>query len=192
MVKLSSSAELSQFLISVERRAYKHAIYAVRDDHAALDIVQDAMIKLAEKYGDKPAEELPMLFQRILQNTIRDYYRRQKVRSAWVSLFSGLQSRHDDEEFDPLDVLEDSENQSTPAAPEASLQQRQIIALIEDALGNLPARQREAFLLRYWEGLDTNETAAAMGCTEGSVKTHCSRAVHALSVSLKAKGVELP
>lgn len=192
MVKLSSSAELSQFLTSVERRAYKHAIYAVRDDHAALDIVQDAMIKLAEKYGDKPVEELPMLFQRILQNTIRDYYRRQKVRSAWVSLFSGLQSRHDDEEFDPLDVLEDSENQSTPAAPEASLQQRQIIALIEDALGNLPARQREAFLLRYWEGLDTNETAAAMGCTEGSVKTHCSRAVHALSVSLKAKGVELP
>ena len=192
MAKLSSSAELSQFLISVERRAYKHALFAVRDDHTALDIVQDAMIKLSEKYGDKPAEELAMLFQRILQNTIRDYYRRQKVRSAWISLFSGLQSRHDDEEFDPLDVLEDSENQSTPAAPEASFQQRQIIALIEDALGNLPARQREAFLLRYWEGLDTTETAAAMGCTEGSVKTHCSRAVHALSVSLKAKGVELP
>jgi RNA polymerase sigma-70 factor (ECF subfamily) len=192
VVKLSSSAELSQFLSSVERRAYKHAQYAVRDDHAALDIVQDAMIKLSEKYGDKPAEELPMLFQRILQNTIRDYYRRQKVRSTWISLFSGFQSRHEDEEFDPLDVLEDSENQSTPAAPETSLQQRQVIALIEDALGNLPARQREAFLLRYWEGLDTNETAAAMGCTEGSVKTHCSRAVHALSVSLKAKGVELP
>jgi RNA polymerase sigma-70 factor (ECF subfamily) len=192
VVKLSSSAELSQFLSSVERRAYKHAQYAVRDDHAALDIVQDAMIKLSEKYGDKPAEELPMLFQRILQNTIRDYYRRQKVRSTWISLFSGFQSRHEEEEFDPLDVLEDSENQSTPAAPEASLQQRQVIALIEDALGNLPARQREAFLLRYWEGLDTNETAAAMGCTEGSVKTHCSRAVHALSVSLKAKGVELP
>jgi RNA polymerase sigma-70 factor (ECF subfamily) len=192
VVKLSSSAELSQFLSSVERRAYKHALYAVRDDHAALDIVQDAMIKLAEKYGDKPADELPMLFQRILQNTIRDHYRRQKVRSAWISLFSVFQSRHEDEEFDPLDVLEDSENQSTPAAPEASLQQRQIIGLIEHALANLPARQREAFLLRYWEGLDTTETAAAMGCTEGSVKTHCSRAVHALSASLKAKGVELP
>ena len=192
MVKLSSSAELSQFLSSVERRAYKHALYAVRDDHAALDIVQDAMIKLAEKYGDKPADELPMLFQRILQNTIRDHYRRQKVRSTWISLFSAFQSRHEDEEFDPLDVLEDSENQSTPATPEASQQQRQVIGLIEDALGNLPARQREAFLLRYWEGLDTTETAAAMGCTEGSVKTHCSRAVHALSVSLKAKGVELP
>jgi RNA polymerase sigma-70 factor (ECF subfamily) len=192
VVKLSSPAELSQFLTSVERRAYKHALYAVRDDHAALDIVQDAMIKLAEKYGGKPAEELPMLFQRILQNTIRDYYRRQKVRSTWISLFSGMQSRHDDEEFDPLDVLEDNENQSLPAAPEASLQQSQIISLIEEALSNLPARQREAFLLRYWEGLDTTETATAMGCTEGSVKTHCSRAVHALSVSLKAKGVELP
>lgn len=192
MVKLSSSAELSQFLSSVERRAYKHALYAVRDDHAALDIVQDAMIKLAEKYGDKPADELPMLFQRILQNTIRDHYRRQKVRSAWITLFSGLQSRHEEEDFDPLDVLEDSENQSTPAVPEASLQQSQIIKLVEEALGNLPARQREAFLLRYWEGLDTTETAAAMGCTEGSVKTHCSRAVHALSASLKAKGVELP
>ncbi len=191
-VKLSSPAELSQFLTSVERRAYKHALYAVRDDHAALDIVQDAMIKLAEKYGGKPAEELPMLFQRILQNTIRDYYRRQKVRSSWISLFSGMQSRQDDEEFDPLDVLEDNENQSLPATPDVSLQQSQIVALIEEALSNLPARQREAFLLRYWEGLDTTETAMAMGCTEGSVKTHCSRAVHALSVSLKAKGVELP
>lgn len=150
------------------------------------------MLKLAEKYGDKPVEELPMLFQRILQNTIRDHYRRQKVRTSWVSLFSGLQSRHDEEEFDPLDVLEDSENQSSPLVPDASLQQKQIIVLVEQALGKLPARQREAFLLRYWEGLDTAETAAAMGCTEGSVKTHCSRAVHALAVTLKAKGIELP
>jgi RNA polymerase sigma-70 factor (ECF subfamily) len=188
---LSTSAELNQFLSSVERRAFKHAVFAVRDDHIALDIVQDAMLKLAEKYGDKPVEELPMLFQRILQNTIRDHYRRQKVRSYWITLFSGLQSKHNDDEFDPLDVLEDSENQSSPLVPDASLQQNQIIALVEQALGKLPARQREAFLLRYWEGLDTAETAAAMGCTEGSVKTHCSRAVHALAVSLKSKGVEL-
>jgi RNA polymerase sigma-70 factor (ECF subfamily) len=188
---LSTSAELNQFLSSVERRAFKHAVFAVRDDHIALDIVQDAMLKLAEKYGDKPVEELPMLFQRILQNTIRDHYRRQKVRSYWITLFSGLQSKHNDDEFDPLDVLEDSENQSSPLVPDASLQQNQTIALVEQALGKLPARQREAFLLRYWEGLDTAETAAAMGCTEGSVKTHCSRAVHALAVSLKSKGVEL-
>ena len=192
MIKLSTSAELSQFLSSVERRAYKHAVFAVRDTHSALDIVQDAMLKLAEKYGDKPVAELPMLFQRILQNTIRDYYRRQKVRSSWITLFSGLQPKHDEEEFDPLDVLEDSENHTSPLAPDQSLQQSQMIAIIEQAISKLPARQREAFLLRYWEGLDTTETAAAMGCTEGSVKTHCFRAVQALAVSLKEKGVELP
>ncbi len=188
---MCTSAELSQFLSNVERRAFKHAVFAVHDDHTALDIVQDAMLKLAEKYGDKPAEELPMLFQRILQNTIRDHYRRQKVRSSWISLFSSLQSRHDEEEIDLLEVLEDGENNTSPLAPDESLKQKQIIALVEQALGKLPARQREAFLLRYWEGMDTTETAVAMGCTEGSVKTHCSRAVHALAVSLKAKGVEL-
>jgi len=150
------------------------------------------MLKLTEKYGGKPTEELPLLFHRILQNTIRDHYRRQKVRTAWITLFSCLQSKHQEEEFDPLDVLEDSENQTTPADPDASLQQKQLIALIEQALSDLPARQREAFLLRYWEGLDTIETAAVMGCTEGSVKTHCSRAVHTLAAVLNKKGVELP
>ncbi len=163
----------------------------MRDDHIALDIVQDAMLKLAEKYGDKPADELPMLFQRILQNTIRDHYRRQKVRATWLTLFSGMQTKQEEEDFDPLDVLEDKENQSAPAAPDDSLQQQQIIAVIEEALSNLPARQREAFLLRYWEELDTNETAAAMGCSEGSVKTHCSRAVRSLASALKRKGIEL-
>ncbi|MBI5626856.1 MAG: RNA polymerase sigma factor [Nitrosomonadales bacterium] len=189
---MSSPAELSQFLSSVERRAYKQALYAVRDEHSALDIVQDTMIKLAEKYGGKPAAELPLLFQRILQNTIRDYYRRQKARNAWTTLFSSLTPKNENDEFDPLDSLQDDANQSSPATPDTSLQQSQVIALIEQALGKLPARQREAFLLRYWEGMDTTETAIAMGCTEGSVKTHCSRAAHALAVSLKKKGVELP
>ena len=167
-------------------------MYAIRNEQTALDIVQDAMIKLAEKYGGKPAAELPLLFQRILQNTIRDYHRRQKVRNAWTILFSSLAPKNADEEYDPLETLEDDENQTSPAAPDEALQQSQTIALIEQALEKLPARQREAFLLRYWEGMDTTETAVAMGCTEGSVKTHCSRAAHALALSLKAKGVELP
>jgi len=176
----------------VERRAYKQALYAVQNEHAALDIVQDAMIKLAEKYGSKPAAELPLLFQRILQNTIRDYYRRQKVKNARFTLFSSLAPKNDSEEYDPLESLQDNENPSAPAGPDESLQQRQVIALIEHALTKLPARQREAFLLRYWEGLDQAETASAMGCTEGSVKTHCSRATHALAETLKRRGVKLP
>ena len=188
---MASPTELSQFLSAVERRSYKQALYAVHNEHTALDIVQDAMIKLAEKYGGNPAIEFPMLFQRILQNTIRDYHRRQKVRNAWSTLFSSLTPKNESEEYDPLDSLRDDENQSVPTAPEESLQQRQTIALIEQALGKLSSRQREAFLLRYWEGMDTAETAAAMGCTEGSVKVHCSRATHALAESLKAKGVDI-
>ena len=189
--KLATPTELSQFLSMIERRAYKQALYAIHNEHTALDIVQDAMIKLAEKYGDKPAAEFPMLFQRILQNTIRDYYRRQKVRNAWSTLFSSLTPKSESEEYDPLASLKDDDNQSAPATPEESMQQRQIIALIEQALGKLSSRQREAFLLRYWEGMDTAETAATMGCTEGSVKVHCSRATQALAESLKAKGVDL-
>jgi RNA polymerase sigma-70 factor (ECF subfamily) len=189
VIKLASRNELSELLASVERRAYKQALFAVRDEHTALDIVQDAMLKLAEKYGDKPVAELPMLFQRILQNTIRDYYRRQKVRSLWTSLMSSLIPTHQEDDFDPLESLQDDDNNSQAAKPDAALEQTQLIDIIETELRKLPARQREAFLLRYWEDMDTAETAATMGCSEGSVKTHCSRATHALAAALKTKGV---
>ena len=189
--KLSSRDELSRFLAETERRAYKQALFAVRDEHMALDIVQDAMLKLADKYAGKPVEELPLLFQRILQNTIRDHYRRQKVRSLWFTLFSSLSPQHDEDEHDPLDTLVNPDNNSQAPAPDASLEQSQAIALIEEALMNLPPRQREAFLLRYWEDMDTAATAAVMGCSEGSVKQHCSRATHALAAALKAKGMDL-
>jgi RNA polymerase sigma-70 factor (ECF subfamily) len=149
------------------------------------------MLKLAEKYPAKPLAELPLLFQRILQNTIRDYYRRQKVRSLWTTLLSSLGSRQDEEDYDPLDTLEVTEGAGVIAGPVQELERVQITRLIEQGLHSLPARQREAFLLRYWEELDVQETAAAMGCSEGSVKTHCSRATHALAVFLKARGVEL-
>ncbi len=187
--KLASRIELSEFLASVERRAYKQGLFAVRDEHIALDIVQDAMLKLAEKYGDKPVTELPMLFQRILQNTIRDFYRRQKVRSTWTTLMSSLIPQHDESDFDPLDTLQNEDSNKQPPRPDVSLEQSQVLVIIETELKKLPARQREAFLLRYWEELDTAETAAAMGCSEGSVKTHCSRATHTLAAALKAHGV---
>jgi RNA polymerase sigma-70 factor (ECF subfamily) len=167
-------------------------MFAVRDDDAALDIVQDAMLKLTEKYGDKPGPELPMLFQRILQNTIHDHFRRQKVRSTWTVLLSAFGEKGEkDDDYDPLETLPAKSDSNVATDPAVQLEQGQIVALIEQALSRLPARQREAFLLRYWEELDVAETAAAMGCSEGSVKTHCSRAVHALATLLSAKGVKL-
>lgn len=166
-------------------------MFAVRDEDAALDIVQDAMLKLTEKYADKPAGELPLLFQRILQNTIHDHFRRQKVRSTWTTVLSALgKGDEKDDDYDPLETLPATSGSSEAAEPQMQLEQRQIVGMIEAALSRLPARQREAFLLRYWEELDVAETAAAMGCSEGSVKTHCSRAVHALAGMLSAQGVK--
>lgn len=166
-------------------------MFAVHDEEAALDIVQDSMLKLAEKYGDRPQEEFPMLFQRILQNTIRDYYRRSKIRSMWTTVLSAFGGNDDDDEHDPLETLAADEDDSGPRTPESKLLQAQTLALIEDEIKKLPTRQREAFLMRYWEDMDVAETAAAMGCSEGSVKTHCSRATHALASALSAKGIKL-
>ena len=163
----------------------------MRDQEHALDIVQDSMLKLAEKYGAKPAAEWPMLFQRILQNTIRDFYRRQKVRSLWTTLFSSLSPTREDEDFDPLETIDTSDHSNKPKGPGQILEQSQVIEIIENEIRTLPPRQREAFLLRYWEELDVAETASSMGCSEGRVKTHCSRATHALAAALRAKGIEL-
>jgi len=167
-------------------------VFAVQDEDAALDIVQDAMMKLAENYAARPAAELPLLFQRILQNAIRDHFQRSKVRSTWTSLLSSLGlGRDDDDESDPLETMEVEAHENVPASPAARLEQSQVMAAIEDAVRALPERQREAFMLRYWEELDVSETARVMGCSEGSVKTHCSRATHALAKILKAKGITL-
>lgn len=182
---------MSAFLADVERRAFKYAMFAVRDEHCALDIVQDAMLKLTEKYAGKPIDELPALFQRILQNQIRDFLRRQKVRSLWMSLLSVF-TPVDDEgaNADPLEVLNPASALLQAELPEQALQQQQLMNVIEQGLQQLPLRQRQAFLLRYWEEMDVAETAAAMGCSPGSVKTHCSRATHALAEWLKKKGVD--
>ena len=175
----------------MERRAFKQAVFSVQDDDAALDIVQDSMMKLAEKYSARPAGELPLLFQRILQNGIRDHFRRQKVRSTWTTALANLGLGGEDDDADPLETLEVDEPGNVPDSPAARLEQSQVMAAIEDAVKGLPDRQREAFILRYWEELDVSETAKVMGCSEGSVKTHCSRATHALAKVLKAKGITL-
>jgi RNA polymerase sigma-70 factor, ECF subfamily len=153
--------------------------------------VQDAMLKLAEKYGDKPVAELPMLFQRILQNVIRDFYRRQKVRALWTTPVSALFGSENDEDHDPLETLEVESESKTMEPPPDQLARAQVLALIEKALAKLPVRQRQAFLLRYWEEMDVAEAAKIMGCSEGSVKTHCSRATHALAAMLEKQGIKL-
>ena len=188
---MATDKELSDFLASIEKRAFKQAVYAVRRDETALDIVQDAMIKLAEKYGDRPASELPMLFQRILQNTISDFFRREKVRNTWVSLFSSMSANSDDDDFDLLDVYQGDEGNEVVESSADKLERAQVLTIIEEEIEKLPARQREAFLMRYWNDMDVAETAEAMNCSEGSVKTHCSRATHALAKALKARGIEL-
>jgi RNA polymerase sigma-70 factor (ECF subfamily) len=188
---LATHKELSDFLAEVERRAYKQALFAVRDDHNAMDIVQDSMLKLAEKYSARPAAELPLLFQRILQNTIRDHYRRQRVRAIWTMPVSSLFGNETESDSDPLETLEVEDDSKFSEPPAEQLERAQVLALIEKALEKLPARQREAFLLRYWEELDVAEAAAIMGCSEGSVKTHCSRATRALAVMLKKQGITL-
>jgi RNA polymerase sigma-70 factor (ECF subfamily) len=186
---LATDKELADFLKSVEKRAWKRAVYAVRDEDAALDIVQDAMIRLSQKYIDRPAAELPLLFQRIVSNATMDWFRRQKVRNQVVRNFSDFEAPGNDGDFDILETLEALGSSLESESAADSVSRAQILQLIDDEVGQLPARQREAFLLRYWEELDVAETAASMGCSEGSVKTHCSRAVHSLAKALKAKGI---
>jgi RNA polymerase sigma-70 factor (ECF subfamily) len=187
---LATERELSDFLKGVEKRAFKRSLYHVRDQEAALDIVQDSMMKLALHYGDKPSTELPMLFQRILSNCTLDWFRRQKTRNALFSNLSDFEAGSEEGDFDLLETFAGVQDSRSVESSEDATRRAQIMREIELQILELPGRQREAFLMRYWEEMDVAETAAAMGCSEGSVKTHCSRAVQALSKALKAKGIQ--
>ena len=186
---MATDKELSDFLKSVEKRAFKRTVYAVRSDDAALDIVQDAMIRLAEKYVERPAAELPLIFQRILSNATMDWFRREKSRGAVMQNLSEFDHSDGDGDFDLLAVLHGLEDTLGTESAFDAVSRAQILREIDLEVAELPGRQREAFLLRYWEEFDVAETAALMGCSEGSVKTHCSRAVHALARALKARGI---
>lgn len=189
---MASDKELSDFLKSVEKRAFKRVVYAVRNTDAALDVVQDAMIRLAEHYADRPAAELPPLFQRILTNATMDWFRRNKLRVGLFKSFSEFEGPGGDAdaEFDILETLASlTTSQATESALDA-LSRTRTLQAIESELADLPDRQREAFLLRYWEELDVAETAEAMRCSQGSVKTHCFRAVQSLARALKNRGIE--
>ena len=171
---LDRTRELERFLAEVERRAYRMADIAVRDAHEALDIVQDAMMQLARRYADRPSEEWKPLFYRILRNRIRDCQRRRMVRSR---IFAWWPVRDADDEEGP-DPIEGAP--SAVLAPPERLQVNETMQALERAIAALPQRQQQAFLLRNLEGLDVAATAQAMGCSEGSVKTHYFRALQSL------------
>jgi RNA polymerase sigma-70 factor (ECF subfamily) len=176
---LEQTRELDKFLAEIERRAFRMAQIALRDPDDALDVVQDAMLKLARNYGARPSAEWRPLFYRILQNGVRDLQRRRTVRKRFMTWLPGAKEDPDNEAQDPLDSVADM----SPSAPER-LMQDQAMRKLEESLRGLPARQREAFMLRNFEGFNVAQTASAMGCSEGSVKTHYSRAVHTLREQL--------
>lgn len=176
---LQRETELNRFFIEVEKRALRIAEIGVRDRDEALDLVQDAMIRLARKYADRDMSEWTPLFYRILQNSVRDWHRRQAVRNK-VMVWFGRGNRDDDNDYDAIAAAPDPAGR----APDEQLQSHEAMQSLEQGIADLPARQQEAFMLRTFEGLDVAGTAAAMGCSQGSVKTHYSRAVHTLRKNL--------
>lgn len=174
---LEQTQTLDRFLASVERRAFQMARMALRDHDEALDVVQDAMLKLARHYAARPSTEWRPLFYRILNNRIRDLQRRRKVKNALFGWLPGMTD--EDESGDPYEMVPDHGQ-----SPGDQVQMAAAMTLLQQALLELPQRQQEAFMLRNFEGLDVAETAQAMGCGEGSVKTHYSRAVHTLRARL--------
>jgi len=179
---LQQEQQLNRFLAEVERRALRIAEIGVRNRDDALDLVQDAMIKLAGKYGDRPNTEWAPLFYRILQNGVRDWHRRQAVRNRVMVWFG--RGNKDDDDYDPVATAPDPIGRS----PDEELQNSEAMDSLEVAVQALPTRQREAFMLRTFEGLDVAGTAVAMGCSQGSVKTHYSRAIHSLRETLGEHG----
>lgn len=172
---------LDAFLASIEKRAYRMAYIALKDRDEALDAVQDAMMRMFQKYAHKTPQEWRPLFYRILNNRITDTHRSHQIRKRLQCWF-GRSSKDDETDRDPIDQIGGRSGEQ----PLHQLQSDYSMQVLEQALNALPLRQQQAFLLRQWEGLSTNETAEAMGCTAGSVKTHLSRALSALKTSLES------
>lgn len=176
---LENREQLDRFLASVERKAFRIAHIATSNPDDALELVQESMMKLVENYANKPETEWTPLFYRILSSKINDWYRKQSVRNRWMSWFSSAQ--REESQLDPIENAPDIQQHS----PDESLEQFQATDKLIEHLQQLSPRQQQAFLLRAWEGLSVEETAFAMGCTQGSVKTHYSRAVHTLKQQLE-------
>lgn len=175
----NQSERLDQFLAGVERRAFRIAWISTHDTEEALDLVQDAMFKLVQRYRERDESEWGPLFYRILQHRIRDWQRRKWVRDRWRAWFPA--NKDEEEGTYSIDAIPDKDIRDEGVR----LAEKHALAALERALHHLPLRQRQAFLLRAWEGYNVAETALAMGCSGGSVKTHYSRAVRALRLHLE-------
>ncbi|MEZ5478255.1 MAG: RNA polymerase sigma factor [Thiolinea sp.] len=175
---LNSAIAMNHFLQKVERRAFVTARMATQDGEEALDIVQDAMLKLAQKYPDRPETEWGALFNSILHSRINDWYRRRSVRNRWRVFWGG-----NDREDNDL-PLEEQMPQTLFPEPERQMNSDALGECLGELIGQLPLRQQQAIVLRAWEGYDISQTAQIMQCSEGSVKTHYSRAVHVLRQKL--------
>ena len=170
---LDRTQALEQFLAGIEKRALRMAQIATGDLDEALDLVQEAMLKLVQRYASRGTHEWGPLFHRILQSKIRDWYRRKRIRDRWRLWFGG---REDEDAPDPLETVPDTATLDLTD----QLSHKRAAARLDEALRSLPLRQQQAFLLRIWEEYDVHHTAKVMRCSEGSVKTHLSRAIHAL------------
>ncbi len=174
---LPFAANIDAFLAYVEKRAYRSAMFTTRNEADALDIVQDAMVQLVQYYRERSAHEWPLLFQRILQNRIMDWHRAQTTRRRW---FWQAPVAHDED----ADVIADISDERD-INPATLLQNARDIERVLQVIESLPLRQRQAFLLRNWEGLDVEDTASAMQCSEGAVKSHFFRAMQAIKQALE-------
>jgi len=179
-----SEANLDRFLASVERRAYQMALLGCGNREDALDIVQDSMMKLVRKYRDKPEQEWTPLFYSILQSTLNDWYRRHKVRAKWSGFVALVRGDKDGDSVDEVDAIQQAPDHNAQAVDE-SLDSERAINSLRDQVAKLPLRQQQTFILRAWEGLSVEQTAAVMGCSQGSIKTHYSRAVQTLRQTLE-------
>jgi RNA polymerase sigma-70 factor (ECF subfamily) len=178
-VEAGAAASLDGFLAGVERRAFQQALFATGNREDALDVVQEAMLKLAQRYAERDAAEWPLLFQRVLQRRLVDWHRRAVVRRR---VLGWLPRPADPGAPQPDPVQEAPDPRGTTPAEHA--ESSQAMTGLVDGIAALPLRQQQAFVLRVWEGFDVRQAAQAMGCSEGSVKTHYSRAVQRLRAVL--------
>jgi len=174
---------INDFLCSVERKAYVIAKLAVNNPDDALELVQEAMFKLVQLYSDKPQQQWTPLFYKILQSRIRDWYRRSSVKNRVIGWFKQTQNDHFDEKNrpNPIDQVAATENFDPASRLQTDLANQHLLK----SLQKLSGRQQQVFILRAWEGFNVKEAAIAMDCSEGSVKTHYSRAIHSLRELMK-------